>query len=150
MDAICLREALPAEFSGKDPQRQAGSTLEQLARKELLEKRKTKVPGRGEVVLYRPFGADVRQAKLRPKPPSRRGAHQAPHHPHHPPEVGNREQPSDQPLITPTPSGQEGSEDAEGAGGIPARATTLSIPGLHCEKGSEGNDFGSGWDCSAS
>jgi len=47
MDAIYLRAALPPEFSGKDPQRQASATLEQLARKELLEKRKVPVPGLG-------------------------------------------------------------------------------------------------------
>jgi hypothetical protein len=149
MDAIYLRETLPSEFSGRDPQRQASSTLEQLARKELLEKRKTKVQGRGEVVLYRPFGADVRQAKLRPKSPSCGGDHQAPHHPHQPPEIANREQPSDQPLDPHLPSIGEGSEGAEGAGSIPARAKTLIIPGLHCEKCPEGDDVGSTWDCSA-
>ena len=130
MDAIWLREALPAEFSGKAPQRQASSTLEQLSSKQLLEKRKTKIPGRGEVVLYRPFGADVRQAKLRPKPTSRGGDPQDPPHPHQPLEIQNRVQPSDQDLNTPTPSGQEGSEGVEASGDIPTHESQPLIDGL--------------------
>jgi len=130
MDAIYLRDALPAEFSGKDPQRQASATLEQLARKELLEKRKVPVPGRGEVVLYRPFGADVRKAKLRPAPPSRANNHQDPPDPPIPLETTNRVQPSDQPPLSPPPSADEGSEGAEDGGDIPAREGPLIIPGL--------------------
>jgi hypothetical protein len=120
MDAIYLREALPAEFSGKDPQRQASATLEQLARKELLEKRKAKISGRGEVVLYRPHGADVRQAKLRQEPP-RANAHQGAPIPPIPLGTRNREEPSDQPLITQISSGHEGSEGSEGARDIHAQ-----------------------------
>ena len=147
MDAIYLREALPAEFSGKDPQRQASSTLEQLARKELLEKRKTKVPGRGEVVLYRPFGADVRKAKLRGKPLSHANNHQQAPHPPHPPESTNRVQPSDQSPTQPTSSGQEGSEGAEGAGDTPARGQA-AIPGLDLVelKNTPATTVGSAWD----
>jgi RecA-family ATPase len=123
MDAIYLRESLPAEFSGKSPQRQASSTLEQLERKHLLEKRRTKVPGRGEVVLYRPYGEDVRMAKLRGKLSTRAGANLDPLHPPHSPANTNRVQPSDQPPISPHPNVDAGSEGAEGPGYIPPRET---------------------------
>jgi hypothetical protein len=147
MDAVWLQHCLEAQFRGKDPRREASSSLEQLERKQLLEKRKVKVPGRSEVVLYRPFGADVRKAKLRGKPPSRANAHQEAPHPPHPPESTNREQPSDQSPITPTPSGQEGSEGVEGAGDIPAREEVLLIPGLELvEVRREPGVIGSGAD----
>lgn len=148
MDAIYLRAALPAEFSGKDPQRQASATLEQLARKELLEKRKVPVPGRGEVVLYRPFGADVRKAKLRPAPPSRANNHQNPPDPPTPLETTNRVQPSDQPPFSPPPSADEGSEGAEGAGDIPAREGQVAIPGLELVelRRTPATTVGSAWD----
>ena len=108
------------------------------------------MPGRGEVVLYRPFGADVRKAKLRGKPPSRVNVHQEAPHPPHPPERTNRVQPSDQPLINPPPSGQEGSEGAEGAGDIPAREQVLVIPGLELvEVRREPGVIGSGADAYA-
>ena len=130
MDAIYLQEALPAEFSGKDPQRQASATLEQLAGKELLEKRKVKVSGRAEVVLYRPFGADVRKAKLRGKPPSRANAQQEAPHPPIPLEGTNHVQPSDMSLISPSSSGNGRSEGEEGAGDIPVREAPTFIHGL--------------------
>lgn len=130
MDAIYLRESLPAEFSGKDPQRQASATLEQLARKELLEKRKVNIPSRGEVVLYRPYGADVREAKLRGKLPSRANAqHEAPHPPI-PKKNKNHEQLLDMSLIDPSSSVYEASEGEEGVGDIPPRETQSHIPGL--------------------
>lgn len=148
MDAIYLRAALPAEFSGKDPQRQASATLEQLARKELLEKRKVPVSGRGEVVLYRPFGADVRKAKLRAAPPSRANNHQNPPDPPIPLETTNRVQPSDQPPFSPPPSADEGSEGAEGAGDIPAREGQVAILGLELvePKRTPATTEGSAWD----
>jgi len=147
MDAIYLRAALPVEFSGKDPQRQASATLEQLARKELLEKRKVPVSGRGEVVLYRPFGADVRKAKLRPAPPLRANNHQDPPDPPIPLETTNHVQPSDQPPFNPSPSADGGSEGAEGGGDIPARGQVL-IPGLELMelKRAPVTTVGSAWD----
>lgn len=123
MDSVWLEQSLQAQFSGKDGRREASSTLEQLERKQLLEKRKVKVPGRGEVMLYRPFGADVRNAKLRGKPAFRSNIHQDPPHPPHPPKGVNRVQPSDQPLFNLSPSADEGSEGAEGSGDIPPRET---------------------------
>lgn len=128
MDAIWLKESLPAEYSGKDGQRMASSTLEQLGRKCLLEKRKTKVPGRGEVVLYRPYGADVRQAKLRGKPASRIEESGDPPMPHHPQENTTRAQHSNQPLNAQAPSCDKRSEGEDASGDISARATPLTIP----------------------
>lgn len=147
MDAIYLRDALPAEFSGKDPQRQASATLEQLARKELLEKRKIKVPSRGEVVLYRPFGADVRQANLRDKPPHANN-HQEPPDPPILVEVTNHVQPTDQPHHNQLLSADEGSEGAEGTGDIPAREGQVAIPGLGSVevKRHTRTSVGSAWD----
>jgi hypothetical protein len=149
MDAVWMRESLPAEYSGKDGQRQASSTLEQLERKCLLEKRKTKVSSRGEVVLYRPYGADVRQAKLRGKPPSCTGPQPDPHHPPQTQEDTSHMRPSDQPHDDHQASSNGGSEGVVGVEDIPMREATLKIPGLHCGETADGNDVGSAWDCSA-
>lgn len=130
MDAIYLRESLPSEFSGKDPQRQAGSTLEQLERKQLLEKRKTKVPGRGEVVLYRPYGADVRKAKLRGKPLTRAGGNMDPPHPPQEPETSNHVQDLEKSLHPPLSNSDEGSEGEEGSGDILTHEDDPPLPGL--------------------
>jgi hypothetical protein len=146
MDAVWLAHSLEAQFSGKDGRREASSSLEQLERKQLLEKRRVKVPGRGEVVLYRPFGADVRKAKLRGKPPSPANDHQkAPH----PLESTNHIQPSDKALISPTPSGQEGSEGAVGAGDIPACAEQPIIKGMTIPNKDAPKEVGSGADAFA-
>jgi len=130
MDAIYLRESLPSEFSGKDPQRQAGSTLEQLERKQLLEKRKTKVPGRGEVVLYRPYGADVRKAKLRGKLISRAGVNMDPPHPPEEPKTSNHVQNLEKSLHPRMSNSDGGSEGKEGSGDIPAHEDDPPLPGL--------------------
>ena len=51
-----LREALEVEFSQvKDPEKAARDTLDQLADKGLLDKRKTTLEGKGDVVLFRPY-----------------------------------------------------------------------------------------------
>ena len=147
MDAVWLPHCLEAQFSGKDARREASSSLEQLERKQLLEKRRVKVPSRGEVVLYRPFGADVRKAKLRGKPPSRGNVHQEAPHPPHPPESPNGVEPTVESLITPVTSGQEGSEGAEDAGDIHGLEEVLLIPGLDLLKiRQEPGAIGSGSD----
>lgn len=149
MDAVWLAHSLQVQFSGKDGRREASSSLEQLERKQLLEKRRVIVPGRGEVVLYRPFGADVRKAKLRGKPHSPANDHQQAPHPPHPPESTNHVQPSDQALITPTPSGQEGSEGVEAAGDIPAHAGQPVIKGMTIPRQEAPKEVGSGADAFA-
>jgi hypothetical protein len=149
MDAIYLRDSLPAEFSGKDPQRQASATLEQLARKELLEKRKSTVQGRGEVVLYRPFDADVRLAKLRDKPSSPANNHGDPPHPPMPSERTIHAQPSDPSLMTPSSNGQEGSEGAEGSGVIRCKGGLKFLDRSLVELKTEPAGIGSGADVQA-
>ena len=53
------------EFSQvKDAEKAARDTLDQLADKGLLDKRKTTLEGKGDVVLFRPYGADHSKSDL--------------------------------------------------------------------------------------
>ena len=55
-----LPKELKVEFSQvKDAEKAARDTLDQLADKGLLDKRKTTLEGKGDVVLFRPYGADL-------------------------------------------------------------------------------------------
>ena len=53
------------EFSQlKDAEKAARDTLDQLAGKGLLDKRKTTLEGKGDVVLFRPYGADFTKSDV--------------------------------------------------------------------------------------
>ena len=53
------------EFSQvKDAEKAARDTLDQLADKGLLDKRKTTLEGKGDVVLFRPYGADLSKSDM--------------------------------------------------------------------------------------
>ena len=53
------------EFSQvKDAEKAARDTLDQLADKGLLDKRKTTLEGKGDVVLFRPYGADLSKSDV--------------------------------------------------------------------------------------
>lgn len=119
MDAPWLRELLPAEYNQKSAQRSASDTLNQLCHKSLLEKRSTNVPDRGEVNLYRPFGADLTEARLRTLQPSRAGVPEHPPHPPTTPTPPKHEQPYNLPLFSLHSSGDEGVGPVVGAGGNP-------------------------------
>lgn len=64
MEATWLVECLPAEYTGKDKARKARENLDQLHRKSLVDKRSIGAAG-AKRNLYRPFGADLSQVKLR-------------------------------------------------------------------------------------
>ena len=64
MEAAWLVERLPAEYTGKDKTRKARENLDQLHRKSLLHKRTIGAAG-ARRNLYRPFGADLAEVKLR-------------------------------------------------------------------------------------
>ena len=60
-----LRQELEVEFSQvKDAEKAARDTLDQLADKGLLDKRKTTLEGKGDVVLFRPYGADLSKSDV--------------------------------------------------------------------------------------
>ncbi|MDC0316025.1 hypothetical protein OAL32_03805 [Synechococcus sp. AH-551-G15] len=60
-----LRQELQVEFSQvKDAEKAARDTLDQLADKGLLDKRKTTLEGKGDVVLFRPCGADLSKSDM--------------------------------------------------------------------------------------
>lgn len=119
MDAPWLIKLLPTQYKQKGSQRAASETLNQLCRKSLLEKRSTNVRDRGEVNLYRPFGADPTEARLRTLQPSRGGVPKHPLKPPTPSTPPKHEQPYNLPLFSPHLSGDEGVEPVEGAGGHP-------------------------------
>jgi hypothetical protein len=129
MDAPWLRELLPAEYDQKGAQRSASETLNQLCRKSLLEKRSTKVPDRGEVNLYRPFGADLTEARLRTLQPSRAGVPEHPPHPPAPSTPPKHVQPCSLPLFSLDLSSDEGVEPVEGAGGHPREGDLVQLDG---------------------
>ena len=53
------------EFSQvKDAEKAARDTLDQLEDKGLLDKRKTTLEGKGDVVLFRPYGADLSKSDV--------------------------------------------------------------------------------------
>ena len=53
------------EFSQvKDAEKAARDTLDQLADKGLLDKQKTTLEGKGDVVLFRPYGADLSKSDV--------------------------------------------------------------------------------------
>ena len=53
------------EFSQvKDAEKAARDTLDQLADKGLLDKRKATLEGKGDVVLFRPYGADLSKSDM--------------------------------------------------------------------------------------
>jgi len=67
MESGWLAERLPAEYTGKDKQtkeRKACENLDQLHRKSLVDKRSVGAGG-AKRNLYRPWGADLSEAKLR-------------------------------------------------------------------------------------
>ena len=64
MEATLLVERLPAEYTGKDKARKARENLDQLYRKSLVDKRRIGADG-AKRNLYRPFGAELSQVKLR-------------------------------------------------------------------------------------
>ena len=67
MEAGWLVERLPAQYTGKDNKtktRKARENLDQLHRKSLVDKRTIGAAG-AKRNLYRPFGADLNEAKLR-------------------------------------------------------------------------------------
>ena len=67
MESGWLAERLPAEYTGKDKktrERKARENLDQLHRKSLVDKRTIGAAG-AKRNLYRPWGADLSEAKLR-------------------------------------------------------------------------------------
>ena len=64
MEGAWLVERLPAKYTGDDPGRAARENLDQLHRKSLVDKR-TIGAGGARRNLYRPFGADLAEVKLR-------------------------------------------------------------------------------------
>ena len=66
-------DRLDVEFNQvKDAEKAARDTLDQLAGKGLLDKRKTTLEGKSDVVLFRPYGADLSKSDvsgLRKYPP---------------------------------------------------------------------------------
>ena len=128
MEAGWLVERLPAEYTGKGKDRKARENLDQLHRKALVDKR---CLGAGGVKrnLYRPFGSDLSQAKLRlpvcPKDPP-----QSPESPNHSNDglVDKKTTP-----ISPHQSSAEGAESAEGVSetqGVIAFAGGSHRPGV--------------------
>ena len=65
MESGWLVERLPDQYSGKGKLRTARENLEQLYRKSLVDKRTISAAG-AKRNLYRPWGADISKAKLRP------------------------------------------------------------------------------------
>ena len=60
-----VRQELQVEFSQvKDAEKAARDTLDQLTDKGLLDKRKTTLEGKGDVVLFRPYGADLSKSDV--------------------------------------------------------------------------------------
>ena len=60
-----LRQELQVEFSQvKDAEEAARDTLDQLADKGLLDKQKPTLEGKGDVVLFRPYGADLSKSDM--------------------------------------------------------------------------------------
>lgn len=112
MEAAWLVERLPAEYTGKGKQtkeRAARENLDQLHRKSLVDKRTIGAAG-ARRNLYRPFGADLAEVKLR-----------LPVCPKDPPQSPESPNPSNDGLvgknstpISPHQSSAEGAESAEG------------------------------------
>ena len=60
-----VRQELELEFSQvKDAVKAARDTLDQLADKGLLDKRKSTLKGKGDVVLFRPYGANLSKSDV--------------------------------------------------------------------------------------
>ena len=60
-----VHQELQVEFSQvKDAEKAARDTLDQLADKGLLDKRKTTLEGKGDVALFRPYGADLSKSDM--------------------------------------------------------------------------------------
>ena len=56
---------MKVEFSQvKDPEKPARNTLDQLAGKGLLDKRKITLEGKGDAVLFRPYAADLSKSDV--------------------------------------------------------------------------------------
>jgi len=117
LSAKDLKERLAVHYSGIDGAKSARENLRQLERKQLLTSRRTTIPGRGEVHLFRPFGTDFLEATLSLQDP--------PPDPPQPPQGLNHEQ-LHQPFPSSTGSvpteASEGPEGQEGIKGIPGLA----------------------------
>ncbi len=109
MESGWLVERLPAEYTGKGAERKARDILDQLYRKSLVDKRSLSVGG-AKRNLYRPFGADLSQAKLR-LPVSPKDPPQSPESPNSSNEglVGKNSTP-----ISPHQRSAEGAESSRG------------------------------------
>jgi hypothetical protein len=60
-----LRQELEVEFSQvKDAEKAARVTLDHIADKGLVDKRKTTLEGKGDVVLFCPYGADLSKSDM--------------------------------------------------------------------------------------
>ena len=60
-----VHQELQVEFSQvKDAEKAARDTLDQLTDKGLLDKRKPTLEGKGDVVLFRPYGADLSKSDM--------------------------------------------------------------------------------------
>ena len=109
MTAAWLVERLPAKYTGDEATRKARANLDQLFRKELVDKRPL---GSGDARrnMYRPWGADLGEVRLRPLVS-----------PEDPPESPDSPNPSQHglseeqlPLLSPKDISAEGKEGAEG------------------------------------
>ena len=127
MEAVLLVERLPAEYSGTDKTRKARENLDQLHRKRLVDKRCLGVGG-AKRNLYRPFGADLSQAKLR-----------LPVCPKDPPQSPESPNPSNDGLVgknsTPISPHQSSAEGAESAEGVTETQGVIAFAGGHRTSG---------------
>ena len=123
MEAGWLVERLPAEYTGKGKDRKARENLDQLHRKALVDKRCLGAGG-AKRNLYRPFGADLSQAKLR-----------LPVCPKDPPQSPESPNPSNDELVdknsTPISSHQSSAEGAESAEGVSETQGVIAFAGVH-------------------
>jgi len=158
MDSALLKETLAVEFSQKDGRRAEAETLAQLERKDLLEKRLISSVSKGSVLLYRPAGTDVLDARVRH--PS---IQDIPPNPPNPPEPTNHEQPlaSLSPINSKKRAGNEGKEgketsEAKTSTSISSPMSTKEIQGnfeipytlkeINSEDKLEQDFLGSSWD----
>ena len=123
MDAAWLVERLPAQYTGKDKTRKARENLEQLYRKELVEKRTIGAAG-AKRNLYRPLDADLSQVKLR-LPVCLKDPPQSPESPN----PSKHGLPSETPTpFSPHQSSAEGAETSEGAAETQGELSYVEVP----------------------